>query len=251
MAGAAHERRCAGDWLYALFFDYERARMDDDLDAAIDFVLRKYAIGVWRPPTAGAPGGQMLPPIALHPRYGAPADADARANAQLPPHIVADADLRAPPRALAPQTDCPVLAPLPDALRAGGDAQALALFRDTADRWFVRDTLRRLRALPPACTLYKRFFLLMAVALEPELYEQVVGGCPSERLFGDPGGGGEGEREGGRAAGGAPYSYQALLRELARPLFYNFTRYSADQIVRGFLLRAIHAYESGGAVLER
>jgi len=257
MADALHETRCSKDWLYSLIYEYDGTGMGEDLDAAMSFVLRKYAIGCCYGDGAAL---STLPPMALHPTLGV-RSAEGQGQNEIPVHIVADCELRPNPDAQVPATDCPVLAPLPDCLREGGSAEEIRLFSDSMDRWFVRDTFLKVRNLPPHCNLYKRFLLLVIIGMEPEIYEQVVGGCPSEFLFGK-----EAEQEAhsadnGNVAGhadhaqlyvskGAGYRYQDVLKKLIEPLLYNFNRFNAPNIVRGFMLRAALAYESNGAIAD-
>jgi len=233
--------RAENDLLYRILFHYNDYGMDRELDAAIDFVLQKYALGALimddqqgEDMEEGEEQGEqkeeekekkkigqdnttgiMYPPLALHPN-------GALAGKARPDHTL--------------HTDCYGWPPanghtIPDSIRNVSERK---LFADRRDRWFVRDTFQYVRLLPRSFTLYKRFLLVVLVAMEPELFERVAAHCPPELVMGH-------ENDQGM-------TLQQVMEALTKELVAQFNQYTAVATIQGYMTRIINTYDMGGVI---
>lgn len=208
-------RRAEHDMLYRILFHYDDYGMDRELDAALAFVLEKYALGVLDSETDDEhPHGLMYPPLALHTKHGGEASPDCE--------LSVDSWGWPPSRGHG----------LPPAVR---NVVEQHVFGDGRDRWFVRNTFQRVRELPPGSTLYKRFLLVVLIAMEPELRECAMAHCPEAMVVGhvsDRGG----------------YSLPRTLEELTKELVAQFNQYTAVAVIKGYMTRVACTYDMGGVI---
>lgn len=232
VAAPASARRAQTDWLYTLLFHYNEYSMDEELDGALSFMLEKYAIGAYRPPSPGRAAPETAPPLALHPSlmsHRRPAETAPGGPAG--PDGVPDPRFSEWPTALPGSTSR-----LPARIRPIGERK---LFGDSRSLWFIRDTVARLRALPPGQTLYKRFFLLLLIGMEPELQARVAPHCPRGTFA---------ENETALACDADGRGFPTLLRHLSEQVVGQFNRFTAASVIRGYMQRVACVYDTGGVL---
>ena len=210
------QQRAQHDWLYTMLFHYQDYTMDVELDAIIAFVLNKYSMGHW-----DAEERRMRAPMALHPNPSLSAPALDQSDDTLPINGHGWPEATSLARSL------------PESVRR--QREGLFLYSDQRNLWFIRDTLRQLRQLPPEQHLLKRFFILVALGMEPELFDVILQKCPPELI-----------KDARTDANFA--SFQDTLHHLATELVAQFNYDTAADIIRGFMLRVTCTYDMGGVI---
>jgi len=237
--------RAASDWMYALLFHYKSHDMDCELDAALAFLLEKYVIGAYWPPTPAsqlppqggtraAAAAQSAPPFRLHPSLQSADLPEATRARETAPGAPGGPDpVRSVLHSAWPERLPGMATHLPSRIREVSERK---LFGDSRSLWFIRDTVVRLRALPSNCSLYKRFFLLIMVGMEPELQQRVVSQCPVDAF----------ERPSSCDEHGR--TFPQLYRLLSEQVVGQFNRFTAASVIRGYMLRVACTYDTGGVL---